>query len=90
MPRGGTEGRVMEKEREKQVYLARLAEQAERYDGINSFFEIFYCLLPFISISFWGNLFFWEVEIEDRRRGWGRLGWWRGKYRAIWIMVLKL
>lgn len=23
-----------EKEREKQVYLARLAEQAERYDGI--------------------------------------------------------
>lgn len=27
----------MEKEREKQVYLARLAEQAERYDGIYIF-----------------------------------------------------
>lgn len=26
----------MEKEREQQVYLARLAEQAERYDGIIS------------------------------------------------------
>jgi hypothetical protein len=24
----------MEKEREQQVYLARLAEQAERYDGM--------------------------------------------------------
>lgn len=28
----------MEKEREKQVYLARLAEQAERYDGIGVIF----------------------------------------------------
>jgi hypothetical protein len=26
----------MEKEREQQVYLARLAEQAERYDGMIS------------------------------------------------------
>ena len=29
---------AMEKEREQQVYLARLAEQAERYDGMYAFF----------------------------------------------------
>ena len=83
MLRGGTEGRVMEKEREKQVYLARLAEQAERYDGINSFFEIFFCLLPFFSISFCVNLFFWEVEIEDRRWVLVRLWCCMAKSRAL-------
>jgi hypothetical protein len=30
------EREAMEKEREQQVYLARLAEQAERYDGMIS------------------------------------------------------
>lgn len=33
---------TMEKERELQLYLARLAEQAERYDGMLSFFSLFF------------------------------------------------
>lgn len=38
----------MEKQREQQLYLARLAEQAERYDGLLSFL---------LSLSFFASSF---------------------------------
>ena len=40
----------MEKEREHLVYLARLAEQAERYDGISLFLWIFFFPFYFSKI----------------------------------------
>lgn len=42
----------MEKEREQQVYLARLAEQAERYDGIQFRYYICSHFLIFFSLEF--------------------------------------
>ena len=57
-------------EREKQVYLARLAEQAERYDGTLSCFPIliisispFLILLVFFFFFWWGiHFLFAELE----------------------------
>lgn len=44
-PKREKERAEMEKERQKHVYLARLAEQAERYDGIHSHFTSLIFLL---------------------------------------------
>lgn len=44
----------MEKEREQQVYLARLAEQAERYDG-KLLALVCFLMLILVDFSFWSR-----------------------------------
>lgn len=51
---------AMEKEREAHVYMAKLSEQAERYDGL--LFNLFFSFLSFFLDFFF---FFNEVEILD-------------------------
>ena len=44
-----------EKERETQVYMAKLAEQAERYEGfLSCYFPPFFISLIDLDLSIWG------------------------------------
>ena len=56
---------AMEKEREQQVYLARLAEQAERYDGTAiRFSAITFSVCVYACVFLWNWDFLWLLWIS--------------------------